>query len=211
VLGTDALNIGHAASLPRTRNDGTMGMRTARIALAYFCRHHRLPRLTDPQIFTELIQHRKLHGRDASLAPFVDKVSAKQIVADRIGVEWIIPTLWHGLELPDRPLWPTPFVVKSRHGCNQTAFVHGRNADGSDVNNAVDWEAITTTSRKWMRADYGFWLDEWIYSKIPHGLLVEPSWVRDRTFRSTINAMCSAAGSNLSRFTLVVEPVIAGY
>lgn len=136
-----------------------------RISLLYLWRHGRLPDLDYPQTFTEHVQYRKLNDHDIRMPPLADKIRSKEIVADRIGTEWVIPTLWHGTELPLRPDWPTPFVVKARHGCNQSAFVFS--AD-------TDWERIRRKAARWMTGDYGYWLDEWIYPHIPRGLLVEP-------------------------------------
>lgn len=136
-----------------------------RVSLLYLWRHRRLLDLDHPQTFTEHVQHRKLFGHDIRMPPLADKVRSKEIVADRIGADWIIPTLWHGTELPLRPDWPTPFVVKARHGCNQSAFVFS-----ADTN----WERIRHKAARWMTGDYGTWLDEWIYPHIPRGLLIEP-------------------------------------
>lgn len=137
-----------------------------RIALTYLYRHHLIPNLTAPRTFNELVQHRKLHDRDPRLPPLTDKIRAKALVAARIGSEWIIPTLWQGTSLPECPDWSAPFVIKSRHGCNQNIFVHDLNA--------VDWRPIIARTREWMATDYGKWLDEWAYSRIPRGLLIEP-------------------------------------
>lgn len=111
------------------------------------------------------MQHRKLFDRDARLPLLADKVAAKAIVAARLGEAWIIPTLWHGAMLPERPGWPAPFVVKSRHGSNQIRFCRtGRE----------DWRAVRRAARRWMRTDYGIWLDEWLYGRIARGVMVEP-------------------------------------
>jgi TupA-like ATPgrasp len=136
-----------------------------RIMITYCWRHGRLPNLNMPTRFTELVQNRKLHDRDVRLPTFADKVQVKDIVARTLGSEWIIPTLWSGTSLPLTPQWPMPFVVKSRHGCNQRAFVR----DGQE-----DWQAIRRTAHRWLTHTYGEWLDEWLYSQIPKGLLVEP-------------------------------------
>ncbi|URW74605.1 hypothetical protein M9980_08445 [Sphingomonas donggukensis] len=137
----------------------------ARVSLTYLWRHGKLPDLRAPTTFTELVQHRKLNDRDPRLPMLADKVAVKAHVADRLGGEWVIPTLWHGTRLPDAPQWPAPFVVKSRHGCNQNAFV---------LDDDIDWPAIRRASRRWMGTRYGGWLDEWLYGAIPRGLLVEP-------------------------------------
>lgn len=136
-----------------------------RILLTYLWRHRRLPMLEQPGRFTELVQWRKLHDRDARMPALADKVEVKAFVADRIGPEWVIPTLWTGTALPSAPAWPTPFVVKSRHGCKHVRIVRDDRAD---------WSAIRAAAARWMHSTYGFWLDEWLYAQIERGLLVEP-------------------------------------
>lgn len=136
-----------------------------RIYLTYWWRHGRWPDLATPATFTELVQLRKLARANDEMARMADKCVAKRFVAERLGPEWTIPTLWHGTVLPETPPWPTPFVVKARHGCNQTAFVFDA---------AADWAAVRRRAARWMRADYGAWLDEDLYARIPRGLIVEP-------------------------------------
>ena len=137
----------------------------ARIQLTYLWRHGHLPDLQFPTTFTEHVQFRKLHDRDVRLPVFADKVAVKDIVAERIGCEWVISTLWHGKLLPLKAEWPAPFVLKARHGCNQSIFVHS---------NTANWPAIRRKAARWLGNAYGYWLDEWLYSNIPRGLLVEP-------------------------------------
>ncbi|URW74859.1 hypothetical protein M9980_09800 [Sphingomonas donggukensis] len=115
--------------------------------------------------FTELVQWRKLNDRNPSMPGLIDKVAVKAFVSDRIGAEWITPTLWHGSLLPDTPPWPHPFVVKSRHGCNQRRFV---------LSDATDWTEVRRAGARWVWSPYGRWLDEWGYADVPRGILVEP-------------------------------------
>lgn len=118
-----------------------------------------------PTRFTELVQRRKLFEHDPRLPLLIDKVGAKRIVAEQLGDEWVTPTLWFGTTLPETSCWPYPFVVKSRHGCNQRRFVR---------TDTEDWAVIRRASARWMRRDYGFWLDEHGYRGVPRRLLVEP-------------------------------------
>jgi TupA-like ATPgrasp len=136
-----------------------------RIALCYLVRHQRLMRYPNPTTFTELVQRRKLLSRDARMAMLADKVAVKAFVAATLGSEWVTPTLWHGTELPETPDWPLPFVVKSQHGCNQNAFFR---------NSLADWPKVRRRARHWMKQCYGKLLDEWLYTQIPRGILVEP-------------------------------------
>jgi hypothetical protein len=135
-----------------------------RIQLTYWWRHRRLARLEAPLLFTEWVQHRKLHDRDPRLPALADKVRVKEFVAERLGAEWATPTLWRGQSLPKEPAWDFPYVVKSRHGCGHTVVVR-------DFASHV---AAVRRSRQWMQRSYGAWLDEWLYGEIERGLLVEP-------------------------------------
>jgi hypothetical protein len=135
------------------------------ICLTYLWRHRRFPNLREPRLFTELVQYRKLWGRDARMPIMADKVLVKAIVAQKLGSNWITPTYWSGTELPTAAPWPLPFVVKSRHGCNQIAFV--RNGD-------ENWCEISKRARRWLNTTYGVLLSEWLYQYIQKGVLVEP-------------------------------------
>jgi len=136
-----------------------------RISLSYWWRHGRLPDLDSPRKFTEWVQWRKLNERSLLLAAMTDKIASKEIVTRRLGAQWVVPTLWRGTEAPETPPWPTPFVIKASHSCNQFAIVR-------DV--ARDWPEALARSRTWTTRRYGYWLDEWLYSKSEPGLLVEP-------------------------------------
>ena len=136
-----------------------------RIALLYGLRHGRRVHPHRPERFTDWIQWRKLYDRDPRMPSLADKLAVKAHVAETLGAQWVTPTLWHGSELPAKAPCAPPFVVKSRHGSNQCAFV--RTGD-------EDWAAIRAEAKKWMRAPYGALLDEWLYRHIPRGLLAEP-------------------------------------
>jgi hypothetical protein len=147
----------------RDRNAGALAR--LRIKLCYLVRHQRLVDLDSPATFNELVQRRKLQNRDMRMVTLADKVAVKALVADALGNEWVIPTLWHGPMLPELCDWPRPFVIKSRHGTKQNIYVRDDN---------FRWPDLRTRAAKWMRQPYGQWLDEWLYAHIPRGILVEP-------------------------------------
>ncbi|WP_240309502.1 MULTISPECIES: ATP-grasp fold amidoligase family protein [Sphingomonas] len=140
------------------------GSSPLRVHLTYWWRHRRFARLDTPLLFTEWVQHRKLNDRDPRFPALADKVLVKDVVADLLGREWITPTLWRGRALPAEPAWEFPYVVKARHGCQQTLVVR----------TPADHAEAVRQSREWMARDYGAWLDEWLYGEIERGLLVEP-------------------------------------
>ena len=141
-----------------------MSLAPARVRLTYWWRHRRLPDLAHPRLFTEWVQHRKLHERDPQLALFADKVAVKPWVAATLGLDWVTPTLWHGPVLPERPVAPLPLVVKARGGCGHLAIVR----------TPADWTAARGRAARWTRHGYGRWLDEWAYAAVPRGVLIEP-------------------------------------
>ncbi|WP_353471101.1 ATP-grasp fold amidoligase family protein [Sphingomonas faeni] len=136
-----------------------------RVHLTYWWRHRRRLSIDRPQRFTEFVQRRKLVDRDPRIPQMIDKVAVKPFVAAMLGTDWVTPTLWSGEILPDQIPFPGPFVVKSRHGCNQYRIVR----DASD-----DWNAVRSAAAAWMQRSYGLWLDEWGYRNVPRGILIEP-------------------------------------
>ena len=136
----------------------------ARIYILYLWRHRRWPNLLDPSRFSELVQLRKLKDRDPMMPLMADKIAAKKQVAQKLGSGWTIPTYWSGRDLPERPSWPYPFILKTSHGCNQNIICRDQ----------ADWQKARRSSAKWLRAAYGLWLDEWAYRDIPRSYIVEP-------------------------------------
>ncbi len=148
-----------AVSRPRARQ----GLLWFWLSFLYLLRHGRFGDFRAPHRFTEWVQWRKLQPVDPRHPPLIDKLAVKPWVADRIGDDWVIPTLWSGHEPgPSRP--PERTIMKSHHGCNQWRV----------IGNAGDWTSARRASRRWQRHAYGFWLGERAYAEVPRGVLVEP-------------------------------------
>ena len=73
--------------------------------------------LKNPQTFNEKIQWLKLYDRKPEYSSMVDKYEAKKYVADKIGEEYIIPTLgvWNSFDEIDFSSLPNQFVLKCTH------------------------------------------------------------------------------------------------
>ena len=63
------------------------------LKLMFRARMGRKLNLKNPQTFNEKLQWLKLYDRKPEYSDMVDKYEAKRYVADRIGEEYIIPTL----------------------------------------------------------------------------------------------------------------------
>jgi len=135
------------------------------LKLLHLARNRYWPDFDEPRRFNELVQARKLKDRDPLLPRLADKVLVKQYVGDRLGADWLIPTLWHGCELPNQPPWPRPFVVKSNHGSQQCLFVRSE----SDP-----WPPVKRKAEAWLEIRYAWILGEWLYGQIQPQILVEP-------------------------------------
>ena len=74
--------------------------------------------LKHPKTFNEKLQWLKLYNRRPEYTTMVDKHAVKNYVANKIGKEYIIPTLgvWDRLEEIDWEVLPNQFVLKTTHG-----------------------------------------------------------------------------------------------
>lgn len=73
--------------------------------------------LNNPQTYNEKLQWIKLYDRNPLYTKLVDKYEVKPYVAERIGQEYIIPTLgvWEKVEDIDFESLPNQFVLKCTH------------------------------------------------------------------------------------------------
>jgi TupA-like ATPgrasp len=139
-----------------------------KILLRYWIRFGRFPDLKNPVTYTEKIQARKLYNRDPRLPLCADKVLVKDFVSQKLGAEWVIPTLFNGPHLPPRSerTWGMPFVIKANNGSGWNIFVRNEAER--------DWKKIEKKIECWLGKKYGLDLGEWHYSEIKPQVLVEP-------------------------------------
>ena len=73
--------------------------------------------LIDPKTYNEKLQWLKLYDRRPEYTRMVDKYESKEYVAEKIGEEYIIPTLgvWDSFEEIDFDKLPEQFVLKCTH------------------------------------------------------------------------------------------------
>lgn len=143
--------------------------------LGYLRVHGRLPRLAIPTTFTEKILWRKLYERDARLPDLVDKIRAKEIVAERFGAELVIPTLAvydrpEDMDFTVPPLCAPPYVVKTNHGWAMNIFVRER----AQLASPRVLAAMRDRLRGWLATDHSRRMREWAYSQVQRRILVEP-------------------------------------
>jgi hypothetical protein len=139
------------------------------IQLRYYYIFGSLPNLTTPRKFNEKVQWRKLNERNPLFVVCADKVLVKDWVREKIGKEFIIPTLYYGKALPlvSERGWHVPLVIKANHGSGWNYFVKNEKD--------LIWMKIEKLTKRWLKnKNYGEFNGEWLYSRIKPQILVEP-------------------------------------
>lgn len=123
--------------------------------------------LKDPQTFNEKLQWLKLYNRNPEYTKLVDKCDVKFYVAEKIGEEYIIPTLgvWDSVEEIDFDVLPDQFVLKCTH--DSGGLVICRNKSSFDIENA---KAILN---KAFKNEFYYDYREWPYKNVRHRIMAE--------------------------------------
>lgn len=165
-----------------------MGALPARmsVCLQFYRHHHRWPKLKNPQTFSEMIQEKKFSSEDRVLSTLADKAAVKDYIAEILGNDWVVPTLWVGKELPplkDRD-WEVPFVIKTTHSSGTNIFIR----DQSDL----QWDVIEKKVQLWLSGSGQTpgHLAEYHYKKIPPRVIIEPYIGRGRTLPVDYKFFC---------------------
>lgn len=87
------------------------------LRLAYLAKRFKIINLKHPKRFNEKLQWLKLHCVDDAFTNLVDKYEVKNIVASKIGVQYIIKTygVWDRFDDIDFDILPDKFVMKCTH------------------------------------------------------------------------------------------------
>lgn len=124
-------------------------------------------RLEHPVTFNEKLQWLKLYDRRPVYTTMADKYAAKQYIADRIGADYVIPTLgiWDRAEDIDFDALPSQFVLKTTHDSGSVVICRDKRT--FDVKGAAE------TLNKSLNRDYYSLFREWPYKDIKRRILAE--------------------------------------
>lgn len=124
--------------------------------------------LDKPQTFNEKIQWMKLYDSTPIKTQLADKYLVRDWVAERIGVQYLIPLLgvWDGFDEIDFDALPERFVLKCNHGSGYNLIVKNK----AELNMEDAKRKINT----WLREDFAFRAGfELHYSPIPRKIIAE--------------------------------------
>ena len=125
--------------------------------------------LKNPKTFNEKLQWLKLYNRKPEYTTMVDKYAVKQYVADKIGEEYIIPTLgvWDKPEDIDWDALPNQFVLKTTHGGGGGGVVICKDKSIIDIDDAIK------KLKQSLKQDIFLSLREWPYKDVPKRIIAE--------------------------------------
>lgn len=120
-----------------------------------------------PKSFNEKIQWLKLYDRKPEYTQMVDKYEAKNYVADRIGQEYIIPTLgvWDHFDEIDFDTLPQQFVLKCTHDSGGIVIVHDKNT--------FDKKAAKKKIETCLKRNFYYAGREWPYKNVKPRIIAE--------------------------------------
>lgn len=138
------------------------------LKMIYRYRMHKKLNLKNPETFNEKLQWLKLYDRKDVYTTMVDKVAAKQYVANIIGEEYIIPTLgvWNNPNEIDFDMLPQKFVIKCAHNSGTGMYI----CKDKEMMNV---DEVRRKLAKGLAEDYYLYLREWPYKNVPHRILAE--------------------------------------
>ena len=124
-------------------------------------------KLKNPQTFNEKLQWLKLNDRKPEYTTMVDKIEAKKWVADRIGEEYIIPTLgvWDKAEDIDFDSLPNQFVLKTNHDSGAVVICKDKTT--------FDKDSAIRKLNKSLKLDYYKLGREWPYKNVNRKIFAE--------------------------------------
>ena len=123
--------------------------------------------LENPKTFNEKLQWLKLYDRKPEYTRMVDKYEAKKYVAEKIGEEYIIPTLgvWDRFDDIDFDSLPDQFVLKCTHDSGGLVIVRDKGA--------LDKAAAKKKIEKSLKKNYYYAGREWPYKDVKPRILAE--------------------------------------
>jgi len=144
------------------------------ISLAYRAVFKKKLNLADPKTYNEKLQWLKLFDHNPLYPTLVDKYEVKRYVAEKIGQQYIVPTIgvWDSFDAIDFSALPEQFVLKCTHDSGGFAICRDRKT--------FDIEEARRKIETSLRTNYYKHGREWPYKNIPRRIIAEP-YLTDET------------------------------
>lgn len=133
--------------------------------------------LQDPKTYNQKLNWLKLYDRNPLYPILVDKYAVKKWVADKVGDQYVIPTLgvWDKPEQIDFFSLPNEFVLKTTHGGGNKGVIICKDKSNFDFDSAI------AKLNRALRHDTGKLFREWPYTKVPRRIIAEKYMIDSAT------------------------------
>ena len=133
----------------------------------YFSGMGKFPNLENPTTYNEKLQWLKLNDIHEEYSLLVDKYEAKKVVAEKIGEEYIIPTLatYNNFDEIDFNQLPNQFVLKTTHDSGGVVVCPDKSK--------LDKKAARKKLEKSLKNNYFYEHREYPYKKIKPRIIAE--------------------------------------
>ncbi|MGI5977404.1 MAG: ATP-grasp fold amidoligase family protein [Candidatus Limivicinus sp.] len=137
------------------------------LKIAYRIKMGKTLDLDNPRTFNEKLQWLKIHDRNPLYTMMVDKYEVKKYIAEKIGSEYIIPTIgvWDRFEDIDFDKLPNQFVLKCTH--DSGGLVICRDKSKFDIASA------RRKINSCLRHNYFWGMREWPYKDVKPRIIAE--------------------------------------
>lgn len=137
------------------------------LSLMYYKHFHAFPDFQNPQTFNEKLQWLKLYDRRPEYTIMVDKYAVKMYVANKIGEEYIIPTLgvWDSFDEIDFDKLPDQFVLKCTHDSHSVIICKDRSK--------FDIDTARTRINSGLKRNFFYYGREWPYKNVLPRIIAE--------------------------------------
>ena len=132
--------------------------------------------LSNPKTFDEKLQWLKLYNRNPLYTTLVDKYAVKKWVTNKIGEQYVIPTLgvWNNFDDIDFDKLPNQFVLKCTHDSGGLIIVR----DKSEFDILSARQIITNC----LKRNFYWQSREWPYKNVFPRIIAEP-YMEDSTYK----------------------------
>lgn len=123
--------------------------------------------LKNPKSFNEKLQWLKCYYRDPIMPICADKVAVRDIVAQTIGKEYLVPIygVFNSVEEIDISKLPNSFVLKPSHSSGRVIVCTDKEK--------MNWHENFKKLKKWLTENYYYQNGEWVYKDIQPKIICE--------------------------------------
>ena len=132
--------------------------------------------LQNPKTYTEKLQWLKLYDHRPEYTKMVDKYEAKKLVSEKIGAQYVIPTLgvWEDVKDIDFESLPDRFVMKMTHDSGGLIVCRDKKK--------LDVDAVCKKFQKLLKRNYYYGTREWPYKNVKPRIIAE-EYMEDSVYK----------------------------